>query len=82
MAQAWVWSEYRGVMQEDVLPAWVWGQYKGELPKAVSQYDSDSPQESTPLANSLQHALYLFVGLSTGVIVVALLTWLFSPASH
>jgi hypothetical protein len=78
MTEAWVWSHYRGVLPDDVSQASVWGHYVGELPQSADERSTGSAA-STPLSVLAQRGARLTVGFAGALLVVAGLTWLFSP---
>ena len=66
-------------MQDEISHAWVWSEYKGELPKSADERRLAERTASTVFAGAGQRAIYVAVGLATGILVVAWLMWLFSP---
>ncbi|KAF0209755.1 MAG: hypothetical protein FD172_3159, partial [Methylocystaceae bacterium] len=67
-------------MQDEISNAWVWTEYKGELPQSASDERRLAERTaSTVFAGAGQRAIYVAVGLATGILVVAWLMWLFSP---
>ena len=66
-------------MQDEIFHAWVWSEYKGELPQSADERRLAEWTALTVFAGAGQRAIYVAVGLATGILVVAWLMWLFSP---
>jgi hypothetical protein len=66
-------------VQDEISYAWVWSEYKGELPQSADERRLAERTASTVFAGAGQRAIYVAVGLATGILVVAWLMWLFSP---
>lgn len=66
-------------MQDEISYAWVWSEYKGALPQSADERRLAERTASTVFAGAGQRAIYVAVGLATGILVVAWLMWLFSP---
>ncbi|TXT42244.1 MAG: hypothetical protein FD139_3786 [Methylocystaceae bacterium] len=56
-------------MQDEIFHAWVWSEYKGELPQSADERRLAEWTALTVFAGAGQRAIYVAVGLATGMLV-------------
>jgi hypothetical protein len=88
--QAWVWSQYKGVLpgvkdrastvvKEAVSTAGSRSQIKTELPQTVSDRQSAPETEALIRTDRTRRPLAAVAGLAAAVLILIVLAWLFSP---